>query len=112
MSPNDFVYWLQGYAEIAQQAPTAGQWKVIQDHLQLVFKKETPIRATESGAKISRGETWPADKRFEGCWPRREIDPADIHQRLCAPAAEYPFEALRCSDQLDCSTLTSIPQSC
>jgi hypothetical protein len=42
MSPQDFTYWLQGFSEIHGKAPTQKQWLIIQDHLQLVFKKETP----------------------------------------------------------------------
>lgn len=46
MTPEQFCYWLQGFAEItgANQPPTAEQWKVINDHLQAVFKKVTPPR--------------------------------------------------------------------
>jgi hypothetical protein len=43
MTPEQFTYWLQGYSEIAASQPSPEQWKIIQDHLQLVFKKETPI---------------------------------------------------------------------
>ena len=43
MTAENFTYWLQGFAEINKQAPTEEQWKIIKDHLQLVFKKETPF---------------------------------------------------------------------
>jgi len=42
MTPEQFAYWLQGYAEINQKAPTEEQWQIIQDHLKLVFTKVTP----------------------------------------------------------------------
>jgi len=42
MEPRDFTYWLQGFAELNPEPPTADQWQVIKDHLALVFKKETP----------------------------------------------------------------------
>lgn len=44
MTPEQFCYWLQGFAEIkgGWEEPTAQEWAVIKDHLQLVFKKETP----------------------------------------------------------------------
>jgi hypothetical protein len=42
MSPQDFCYWLQGFSELTDKAPTAAQWKAIQDHLALTFVKVTP----------------------------------------------------------------------
>jgi hypothetical protein len=42
MTPEQFAYWLQGFAELNQQAPNTEQWQAIRDHLSLVFKKETP----------------------------------------------------------------------
>ena len=47
MAPEQFAYWLQGYSEIAGDAPNPEQWRVIQDHLDLVFQKETPNRRTQ-----------------------------------------------------------------
>lgn len=41
MNPNDFCYWLQGFAEVNGKTPTEEQWKMIKEHLQLVFKKVT-----------------------------------------------------------------------
>ena len=43
MSTENFAYWLQGFSEICGESPTPQQWKIIQDHLALVFKKETPV---------------------------------------------------------------------
>ncbi len=44
MTSNEFVYWLQGWLEISgkTQALSVEQVQIIRDHLQLVFKKETP----------------------------------------------------------------------
>lgn len=44
MTPEQFIYWLQGFNECAQQAPTKEQWQIIQDHLKQVFNKQTPLR--------------------------------------------------------------------
>lgn len=41
MTPRDFVYWLQGYVEVAEKNPTPEQWEKIKEHLQLVFTKIT-----------------------------------------------------------------------
>lgn len=43
MTPENFAYWLQGFAEIAdKKAPNDKEWQIIKDHLQLVFDKKTP----------------------------------------------------------------------
>jgi hypothetical protein len=58
MTPENFVYWLQGYFEItAPGGPAANvmrpgnidylrsdQLQVIRDHLKLVLEKKTPVR--------------------------------------------------------------------
>lgn len=45
MTPNDFCYWLQGFLEISDvKTLTPEQLLVVKDHLQLVFKKDTPLR--------------------------------------------------------------------
>jgi hypothetical protein len=45
MTPEQFVYWLQGFVEIREKQEvglTEREWDIIKDHLQTVFKKETP----------------------------------------------------------------------
>lgn len=43
MSSENFTFWLQGFVELNGGAmPTELQWKMIQDHLALVFHKVTP----------------------------------------------------------------------
>lgn len=42
MTPEQFVYWMQGFAELNVAPPTPQQWKAIRDHLALVFDKKTP----------------------------------------------------------------------
>ena len=44
MTPEQFVYWLQGFAEISRKAPNEQEWQVIKDHLATVFVKVTPKR--------------------------------------------------------------------
>lgn len=42
MTPQEFCYWLQGFAELTTDAPTPEQWSAIKDHLRLAFVKVTP----------------------------------------------------------------------
>lgn len=43
MSPENFVYWLQGFMEIANPSTlNEAQIQEIRNHLSLVLKKETP----------------------------------------------------------------------
>lgn len=44
MTPEQFCYWLQGYAELAtDDSLSPQQWAVIKDHLQQVFDKKTTV---------------------------------------------------------------------
>lgn len=48
MNAEMFAYWLQGFVELTQTPqPSEAQWQAIKDHLQLVFKKETPNRLSD-----------------------------------------------------------------
>ena len=52
MSPEQFVYWMQGYTELTNGAmPTAEQWAAICDHLKQVFHKVTPSRISQDQIK-------------------------------------------------------------
>ncbi len=43
MTPEEFVYWLQGWTEMEQgKHPTEDQWKMIVAHLTTIFTKITP----------------------------------------------------------------------
>ena len=43
MNERDFCYWLQGFSKLTgeSQGLSAWQWKMIQEHLALVFNKVT-----------------------------------------------------------------------
>jgi hypothetical protein len=45
MTPEQFVYWLQGFAEMTDDTPTEEQWQMVRDHLSEVFDKQTPNRS-------------------------------------------------------------------
>lgn len=42
MTPEQFAYWMQGFAELNAQPPSPEQWQSIREHLALVFEKKTP----------------------------------------------------------------------
>lgn len=44
MSPQDFVYWLNGFVELGgdKNPPDEAQWKMICEHLKLTMVKVTP----------------------------------------------------------------------
>lgn len=43
MTPESFVYWLQGFVELNDgEMPTQAQWKSIVEHLSTIFNKVTP----------------------------------------------------------------------
>lgn len=45
LTPEQFCYWLKGFVEMNPEAMiTHTQWLILKDHLNLVFKKETPLR--------------------------------------------------------------------
>lgn len=44
-TPEQFAYWLKGFVEMNPEAMiTHTQWLILKDHLNQVFKKETPQR--------------------------------------------------------------------
>jgi hypothetical protein len=43
VTPEQFCYWLQGFAELnGSGSPTPAQWKAIKEHVATVFNKVTP----------------------------------------------------------------------
>lgn len=42
MTPEQFCYWLQGFAELSPHAPNQMQWNAVREHLATVFNKVTP----------------------------------------------------------------------
>lgn len=54
MDERTFVYWLQGFVEIADSDTISEkQWLIIKDHLKLVFDKKTPDRNIEFKPNIN-----------------------------------------------------------
>lgn len=42
MTPEQFCYWMQGFAELHDAPPGREQWTSIREHLATVFHKVTP----------------------------------------------------------------------
>lgn len=54
MNSRDFTYWLQGFFELSDENVTLSQRqiKIIKDHLNLMFDKETPDYTKEGGDEV------------------------------------------------------------
>lgn len=62
MTPEQFAYWLQGFAEMnPDRTPTNEQWQSIKDHLKTVFVKITP---TYKPVPIPDGPIFPQEQPF------------------------------------------------
>ncbi len=61
MTPQDFVYWLNGFVELGgdRVAPSEEQWKSICEHLKLTMNKVTPP-LLGVGFPVTKIETTPA----------------------------------------------------
>jgi hypothetical protein len=57
MTPENFCYWLQGFAELNGTAPTPQQWESIKEHLALVFNKVTSSVPVTEEEEPSASET-------------------------------------------------------
>lgn len=56
MTAEQFAYWMQGFAELNAEPPTAEQWKSIREHLATVYEGDTALPAAThdaDGADIS-----------------------------------------------------------
>lgn len=53
MTPENFVYWLQGYLELSEDRDISStQVQIIKDHVALVLRKQTPSRYVETGSVL------------------------------------------------------------
>ena len=61
MSPENFVYWLNGFVELTGEKPSDEQWKSIKDHLSLVMTKITPVRLDLGDKPLDLSKFFPKD---------------------------------------------------
>jgi hypothetical protein len=82
MTAEQFVYWLQGFMEVANPGTiNESETQVIKDHLKLVFDKQTPDRYP-LGVPNSLPFIQPASPPYEPGKPYWEIDPNRVY---CSP---------------------------
>jgi hypothetical protein len=62
MNAQEFAYWLNGFVELTgnDAPPTSAQWKSIKEHLNLVFKKVTPVLTPSTTDKIDVAPQMPS----------------------------------------------------
>ena len=101
MTAEQFVYWLQGFMEVANpKTLDESQTQVIKDHLKLLFDKQTPDRDSEKSNPIITipPNVWP--NQIEPDWwggKNRIICGTDSHNgdienitttRFCSPQTD------------------------
>ena len=92
MTPEQFCYWLQGFAEMNQESAsiTDQQWLIIKDHLQTVFTKVTPDR------KVEPPSVDQADKIIKRIREMQEKDPVTIpyNPQVPRPWVDHPYQPM------------------
>ncbi len=85
MTPEQFAYWLQGFVELHQNAPTEAQWTSIKEHLAEVFVKVTPdVRRHNPDEPSIEEIIKEVQKKLGPSWGERQrAANADRPVRLC-----------------------------
>lgn len=94
MTPENFVYWLQGYVELCgSREITHEQWVSIKQHLNLVLNKVTPGGLTYPNAP---GLTFPNYPYTPGLFfPNQPVRPNKDSQ-FCTGTVAPPLTVLTC----------------
>lgn len=70
MTPEQFCYWLQGFAELSADAPPSpAQWKSICEHIATVFKKVTPPVVSQKDFEDQIRRVVDRDTKTADAWP-------------------------------------------
>jgi hypothetical protein len=80
VTPEQFCYWLQGFAELNTHVPNEEQWEMIQEHLNTVFEKVTPDRK-KSKQVLNEKKPMTIDEAIE------EMKKMDRPGMTCTPGA-------------------------
>lgn len=103
MTPEQFVYWLQGFMEMADPSSLSEtQTQQIKDHLKLVFDKQTPDRTilpTDPYPRWSEPHTLP----HLPYTPKWEIDP-NIFRPICETTTSTTTKVDPINLEVDSST--------
>lgn len=75
MTPEQFCYWLQGFAENSDCPPDENQWDTINHHLNTVFVKVTPPAVMKTKSQLLAEE-------IERMNPQH-LDPFSSVTRIC-----------------------------
>lgn len=83
MTPEQFTYWLQGFAEMQmlETAPSLEQWRMIKEHLNLVFNKVTPPKKSLEEQLKELQQIQPVSPAPFKPWPGK--DSYEIPQTYC-----------------------------
>ena len=95
MTPENFVYWLQGYAEInGGTPPTAQAWQMICDHLKLVLDKQTPDYAQPLRSFTPPPTALPPEPVFTPVrpWFETSAAPVEIQSASTVRSIRNPFK--------------------
>jgi hypothetical protein len=93
MTPEQFCYWLQGFAELTEGEPNpdSAQWQMIKDHLNTVFNKVT-VKRTSTKRELLTEEIKKAEtgKKLEDVIKEMQrdsgVDPFDRPNVYCTTA--------------------------
>ena len=96
MTPEQFVYWLNGFAELnpSLEQPTPEQWKSITEHLKTVFVKVTP----EVKVQINPGPGVPSGEQLAEAIRKFAKHEIDKNQMIFSPSKyekhlqEFPLD--------------------
>jgi len=105
MTPEQFVYWLQGYMEMANPSSlNMRETRIIKDHLALVFDKKTPEREEEKEPFAFKGIDFDSGKANLNSLP--DANSHDLWDKKLCSNVNYSYDPnLICSSSVTENTL-------
>lgn len=91
MTPEQFVYWLQGYMEMANPSSlNMRETRIIKDHLALVFDKKTPEREEEKEPFAFKGIDFDSGKANLNSLP--DANSHDLWDKKLCSNVNYSYD--------------------